>query len=500
MNTDNPRLMVRNLSVSFGTHRALDNLDLDIKAGHTLALLGANGSGKSTAVKALSGINKVETGAHVQMRGREISMDTLTPIEAQRQGLRVVHQEAPLVAALTVAEAMAMQLGFPTTFGMVRTATMLEQARNRLDAFDIRIDPRRLCGTLTPSERSLVSLAIALADVRVDEAVLVLDEATASLPTEEAHRFLVHVAEAAGRGLAVLMVTHRLAEVEEFCDEVVVLRDGKCVAEFGPESFDEVAIVQAMVGDEMLEGNTFCSADSTSTSNISMSISDLGGGALASASFEVREGTILGVAGRPGGGASDLLRLIGGIDRHTSGEIRLQEKIVQIRNPRDAVTRGIFYISSDRLTEGGVLPLTVFDNLILPLNERYGLRTKSAHHDAEQMVSTLDIKPFDTSVAFSTLSGGNQQKVLLARWLLLEPVILLLDDPTVGVDPHTREIMFEQFRMLASRGCTLIFRSSEPEQIARLCSRVLVVRDGRIVDDLTGDRITTEEVSLATFN
>lgn len=499
MTTDSLRLHIRDLSVSFGAHRALEGLELELRAGRILALLGANGSGKSTTVKALTGINPVEDGAEVTLHGHALQMGSLSPVEAQRRGIRVVHQEAPLVAALTVAEAMAMQLGFPTAAGFVLTTRMLREAQRHLDAFDIDIDPRRLCGTLTPSERALVSLAVALADIAVDDAVLILDEATASLSTGDARRFLVHVAEAASRGLAVLMVTHRLPEVQEFCDDIVVLRDGRRVASFDHSSYDEIRIVHAMVGGTTAPARATVSASRT-VGDIVLSAVGLAGGAVDGATFHASRGSIVGVAGRVGGGASDVLRLVAGVERVEGGVIALHGQTVRIRDPRDAVRRGVFYISSDRLTEGGVLPLSVFENLILPRTERYGLHTAKATGDAGRMMTTLDIRPASTSVALGTLSGGNQQKVLLARWLLLDPVVLLLDDPTVGVDPHTREVMFEQFRALADRGCTLLFRSSEPEQIARLCDRVLVLRDGRIVDELTDDRVTTEEVSLATFN
>jgi ABC-type sugar transport system ATPase subunit len=499
MTAAQPRLSVRDLSVSFGAHRALDSLTLDIQPGRILGLLGANGSGKSTTVKALTGINPVEPGAQLALDGAPLSTATLTPGEAQRRGIRVVHQEAPLVAALTVAESMAMQLGFPTVGGVLRSNQMIADAQRRLDMFDVDIDPRQLCSTLSPAERALVSLAIALADIAEDKALLILDEATASLSTDDARRFLEHVSEATTRGLAVLMVTHRLPEVAEFCDDIVVLRDGHRVATFDRESFDERDIVHAMVGEASTPARAATSSAGGPSAVTSLRVRGLTGGPVRNAGFTAERGSIIGFAGRAGGGASDVLRLIAGVTPMDRGEIEVLDRPVRVRHPKDAVDAGIFYISSDRLTEGGVLTLSVLDNLTLPRAERYGVRTGRRLADAERMVQALDIRPGDVSAPLSTLSGGNQQKVLLARWLLLDPTILLLDDPTVGVDPHTREVMFDTFRALAETGCTLLFRSTEPEQLARLCDRVLVIRDGMIADELTGARLTTEEVSLATF-
>jgi ABC-type sugar transport system ATPase subunit len=493
------RLSVRNLSVWFGGNRALDSLDLDVPAGRMVALLGANGSGKSTTVKALTGINPIRPGAKIRLGGAALAADAMNPVETQRRGIRVVHQEAPLVPDLTVAEAMAINLGFPTSAGFIRWRRLAEDSRRRLAAFGVAIDPDRLCRTLTASERALVSLAIALGDIRPESAVLILDEATASLSTSEAERFLDHVREAADRGLAVLMVTHRLPEVRRYCDELTVLRDGVTVARFDREDWDERAVVHAMVGAESDDAAADADRSGGADGANALVVSGLAGPGVAGASFAARSGEILGVTGRPGGGAAELLRLLGGIESATDGLLELGGEPAVVRAPRHAIGLGIFYISADRLTEGGVATMSVAENLILPRTERYGLGRVRAARDVARMMTELDVRPPDASVPFGSLSGGNQQKVLLGRWLLLEPRVLLLDDPTVGVDPHTREVMFRVLRSLADAGTTILLRSSEPEQLARLCDRVLVVRDGAVSGELTGDRMTTEEISLATF-
>jgi ABC-type sugar transport system ATPase subunit len=499
------RLSVRNFSVSFGGNRALDSLDLDVFPGSVVALLGANGSGKSTAVKALTGINPIDGGGSIRLNGSQLDVNALTPGVARSRGIRVVHQEAPLVPDLTVEETIALHVGFPTKSGLIRQRKLHRQSARLLAEFGIDIDLKRLCKTLSPSERSLVSLAVALGDIRVDEAVLILDEATASLSTTEAERFLLKVGELSDRGLAVLMVTHRLPEVRAHCDRTVVLRDGAVVESFTRSTFDEGEVVKAMVGPNVgrlageLRSAASGPAQAPGLKENRLVGRELRGPGIDGISFEAEQGEILGITGRAGGGASGLLRLVGGIEARESGTLTLGDVSVGARSAREAIGAGIFYLSADRLTEGGVPAMTVGENLVLPKVERYGWGQSKARKDISSMMALLDVRPSDPFATFGGLSGGNQQKVLLARWLLLGPRVLLLDDPTAGVDPHTREVIFANLRELAARGTTVLLRSTEPEQLARLCKRVLVIRDGLVVRELNDDRVTIEEISLATY-
>ena len=495
-----PRLSVRNLSVRFGTHLALDSLDLDVPAGKIVALLGANGSGKSTTVKALTGINPVSSGCRVSVGGVVLTADALNPITTRRRGIRVVHQEAPLIADLTVAEAIAVNLGFPTVGGFIRWKELTQTTLRRLGEFGVDIDPSRLCRSLNPSERALVSLAIALGDIEVESAVLILDEATASLSTADATRFLDHVRDAADRGLAVLMVTHRLPEVRQYCDEMVVLRDGVTVARFDRESFDERGVVHAMVGEAaQSRGDDHKVSPSRGAQARGLDIHELSGDVLQDVTLSVQPGEIIGIAGRPGGGAAELLRALAGLEPEARGRVTLGEVNLDLRSPRGPLGQGVCFISADRLNEGGIAEMTVAENLTLPKTERYGMGRARAKRDADRMIAQLDIRPSARDAPFGKLSGGNQQKVILGRWLLLDPDVLLLDDPTVGVDPHTREVIFATITSLAQSGAIILIRSSEPEQLARHCTRVVVIRDGRVTREFVGADLNTEKISLATF-
>ncbi len=345
-----------------------------------------------------------------------------------------------------------------------------------------------------------MSLAIALDDIEVDSAVLILDEATASLSTADATRFLDHVREAADRGLAVLMVTHRLPEVRQYCDAMVVLRDGVTVARFDRDSLDEREVVRAMVG----EGTQSRSDDhevspSRSTQARGLDIQKLSGDVLRDVTLSVQPGEIVGIAGRPGGGAGELLRSLAGLEPAPRGRVTLGEVALDLRSPRGPLGQSVCYVSADRLNEGGIAGMTVTENLTLPKTERYGMGLARAKSDAERMIAQLDIRPSAGEVPFGKLSGGNQQKVILARWLLLDPGVLLLDDPTVGVDPHTREVIFATITSLARLGAIVLIRSSEPEQLARHCTRVVVLRDGQVTQEFVGADLNTEKISLATF-
>jgi ABC-type sugar transport system ATPase subunit len=329
--------------------------------------------------------------------------------------------------------------------------------------------------------------------------VLILDEATASLTTADATRFLDHVRHAADRGLAVLMVTHRLTEVEQYCDEMVVLRDGVSVARFDRQSFDQREVIHAMIGEAAQSRSSDHDASPRDTQARHLDIEHLSGDVLQDITLSVEPGEILGIAGRAGEGAAELLRAIAGLEPQVRGRVKLGDANLDLRSPRGPIAEGICFISADRFKEGGIAQMTVAENLTLPKTERYGMGLARANRDADRMIAQLDVRPSTREATFGNLSGGNQQKVILARWLLLNPHVLLLDDPTVGVDPHTRDVIFATITSLALAGRIILIRSSEPEQLALHCSRVVVLRDGRITQELIGTDLNAEKISFATF-
>ncbi|OZF07767.1 hypothetical protein CH300_04945 [Rhodococcus sp. 15-1154-1] len=495
------RLQVRDLSVSYGRHEVVRGLSFDIPKGKIYSLLGSNGSGKSTTVKALTGVNTVGAETSVLLNGKLIRPRELTPSKSRSIGIRVVHQESPLIPNMTVAEMAALNTDFPLVGGtFVHRRQLQRRTREMLDEFDVRVDPSSLCGDLKAGERALVSLVVSMAGISPEQALLILDETTAPLSTRDAERFLDRVRSVADRGLAVLMVTHRLPEVSAYSDNALVLRDGVLVRTYDSESFSEQACINDMVGgtgrgrstDRRGAGGRDVDADKST-----VMARGLSGVTVRDVTVGVGPGEILGVTGRAGEGASELLRVLSGVEESTAGSVVVEGNPMSMTGPREAIAAGIYYLSLDRLVEGGIPLMTVRENMILPDVGRYGFGGRGAAAAVQGMIEELDIRPPDADVAFGSLSGGNQQKVLLARWLLMAPKVLVLDDPAAGVDPNTREIIFDTLRELSARGTSIIIRSSEPEHLVRLCDRVVVVNGGRIVEYI--EELTLEEISRATY-
>jgi ribose transport system ATP-binding protein len=306
------------------------------------------------------------------------------------------------------------------------------------------------------------------------------------------------------------MVTHRLAEVQDVCDRVLVLRDGQLVHEAGKGEMAPRDLIHHMVwrpgahrvssAEVRHEAIASATPVAQTQGEAALELVNLVGSGLKASTLRLRPGEIVGVVGRRDGGARALLRLVSGIDTPISGHVFVDGvRLPSVRHPRFALRHGITYLSSDRDIEGGIASMSVRENLTLPTAGRYWRRRSAERRDAREMIDLLDIRPADLNALFGRLSGGNQQKVLLGRWLLMPPRVLVLDDPTSGVDPTTRERIFETLRRLSDAGVAILFGSTEPEQLVRLCSRVLVMRDGVIAEELSGPNLETETISLASL-
>jgi ABC-type sugar transport system ATPase subunit len=430
----------------------------------------------------------------------------------------VVHQEAPLIPTMTIADYVGLSIGFPVVAGAITTRRLNRMTAELLAGVEISIDPSRLAGTLSGAERAAVHLALALHSSAPPASLLILDEATAALPDRDAASFLARVRAAADDGVGVMMVTHRLNEVREWCDRVVVLRDGHIVHESRAHTASAEVLVRqimgpsrgqatkpsdipASAGGDAASGPKLNTTGGPGSSSPRLQVEDLAGSAIRSVSFTLSRGEIVGVSGRLDGGVSELLRLVSGITRPSSGIVRVDGRVVDVaRHPLSAIQAGIVYLSANRLEEGGLPSLSVAENLTLPRAERYWMKRGQRHADVAWAIEILGITPSDPAASFGLLSGGNQQKVLLARWLLLKPKVLVLDDPTQGIDPGTRERMFALLSDLSKDGVSVVLHSTEPEQLARLSDRILIVQNGVVREELTGQRVTGREISVATFS
>lgn len=502
------------LTKSFAGQRVLDGVDIALDTGEVHALLGANGSGKSTLVKILTGVYQPHAG-QIRIGGRVLS-GIASPHEANALGIAVVHQEAPLIDTMSVAECIAIFRGYPmAAFGRIRWRALHDEAAAMLGRFGVTVSPRQLAGKLNPAQRALVALVIALDRVTAGLELLVLDEVTASLPEDQAAGYLERVAAIAARGVAVLMVTHRLSELKGLAGQVTVLRDGRRVYAAPAGELGEDGLVAHMIGSRR-NGVTRRATAASSAGAVrrlwdvgagggrlpaepgqsAVAVEHLAGEFLRDISFAVEAGEIVGVAGLVDSGVGELPQVLGGVLPRHAGAIRVAGRALPARlTPREAIDAGVALLPADRLRNGGIATLTVADNAVLPQVGRYWHRRGREQATLKEMVSLLDIRPPLPRALFGKLSGGNQQKVLLGKWLLTRPALLVLDDPTSGVDPAAREKIFEILRDAAGEGIGVLFFSTEPEQLAAMCSRVLVLKAGRVAAELAGTELSRETIS-----
>jgi ribose transport system ATP-binding protein len=498
-------LVVRGARKSFAGIDVLKGVNLDIQRGEIHALVGSNGSGKSTFVKLITGTYSADRGTEIEFHGQKYGTNLKPPI-ARAMGVRAVHQEAPLIDQLTVAEHFGLEQGFPVgPLGWVRRRALNRKAGEALERVGAQVDPKALASQLSASQRAQTSLALAMADIDAESGLLVLDEATALLPAPEAAPILRQVSGLAKEGIGVLIVTHRLGEVSEHAHRTTVLRDGEVVLETGPTTpHDE--LVNAMVGrtsDEAIDAHhDLAQRDIDRSGDAVLRVSGLSGaGFVENVSFEVHAGEILGIAGIGGSGTSEVARMLSGAEHRDAGEIEVDGKPAGKRwTARHAINAGVCFLPQDRHAEGGVLTLSLEQNVSLPRYDNYFMKTKAERSDVDGVIKDLEVQPPDRGKTFAEFSGGNQQKALLGKWLMLDPRVLVLDDPTYGVDPNARETLLHKVAELAEGGAAVVVISTEPEQLARVSDRVLVMRSGRLSGELTGDDINEVAISLACFS
>lgn len=526
-----PVLTLTGITKSFGDVAALDDVSLDLLPGEVHALLGANGSGKSSLVKVMTGVYQPDAGTLAI--GGVRSAGLASPAEAAQRGVRVVHQESPLIDTLSVAEAVAIFRGFGTSsLGRIGWRRLRQQVQDLLDRMDVPVSAGQLCGSVGPADRAGLALAIVVGDqFETDQdggsgvRLLIVDEVTAAIHESETGRHLDRLRALADRGVAVVMVTHRLAELR-VADRLTVLRGGRVVYQSAGATRQPAAVLVAeMVGpndvphrqgrrdgkeDQAGEGGVLAELWRVAPSrarrvvptapagvNPAPAITAVGltGFQLRDVSFTALPGEVLGFAGLRGSGVEELPRLLSGDQAWVSGEVSVGgRRIVRGGRPRAMIEAGLTAIPADRLRAGGVGSLSVRENIALPSLREYWHRPGLWDRVTDSVGRAFDVRPAGGHRLFGGLSGGNQQKVLLGKWLLLRPGVLVLDDPTYGVDPAAREILFEAVADAAHRGVCVLFLSTEPEQLVRLCDRILILKDGAILTELSGTDIILETV------
>ncbi|WP_435258339.1 sugar ABC transporter ATP-binding protein [Thioclava sp. FR2] len=479
-----------------GVH-ALKSVHFNLVAGEVHALMGENGAGKSTLMKILSGIYQPDGGT-LEVMGKQVTIDG--PQEAQALGIGIIHQELALMNDLTVAQNMFIGREPRRTFGMFTDeAQMNKDAAAIFNHMKVDIAPDTEVGTLTVARQQLVEIAKALS---YNASVLIMDEPTSALnDTEVAHLFTI-IDELKSKGVGIIYITHKMDEVKRIADRVTVMRDGAYIDTLPAAETPMATVIQLMVGRELADVHR---AEGAGTSEEVLRVTGLNRGrAVRDVNFSLNKGEILGFAGLMGAGRTEVARAIFGADPIDSGEIQIHGKKVKIDQPKDAVGHGIAYLSEDRKHFGLVTGMSVRDNVTMASWDRFRsklgfMRDNDLRTVAREYVAKLKVKTPSIEQETRLLSGGNQQKVVIAKWLLRDCDILIFDEPTRGIDVGAKAEIYRLLESLAAEGKAIIVISSELPEILRLSHRVVVMCEGRITGELDGKTTTQEEImTLAT--
>jgi len=503
MTPPRPVVEMLDVSITFGAVRALDSVSLRLLPGEVHALMGENGAGKSTLIKALTGVYTIDSG-RVEIAGVETQF--ATPAAAQHAGISTVYQEVNLVPNLTVAENMLLGRE-PRRFngiGPIDRRAMNRRAAASLQGLGIDIDPGSELGSHPIAVQQLVAIARA---VDTDARVLILDEPTSSLDADEVARLFEVMRSLRDQGTAIVFVSHFLDQVFEISDRMTILRNGRVVGERLVEGTTQLELVQLMIGRDLqvlerLDHAVHEASEEAATEQRLPVLSAVGlgrKGSLEATDLTLYPGEVVGIAGLLGSGRTELARLLFGADAPDTGELTVRgSSRRRLRSPRHAIDRKLAFCSEDRKAEGVFEELSVADNMLLGLQATRGwlrpIPTATREKLVTEFMTALDVRPADPSLPMRSLSGGNQQKVLLARWLITEPDVLLLDEPTRGIDIGAKTQIQQLVADLAEKGMSVVFISAELEEVLRLSHRLVVLKDRRKIAERPNRGIDVNDV------
>ncbi|WP_090527177.1 sugar ABC transporter ATP-binding protein [Paraburkholderia sartisoli] len=487
---------MQDIQISFGGVPALRSAQLSVAAGEVHALIGQNGAGKSTMIKILTGAYR-RAGGTVRFEGREI--DFRTPKEAREAGISTIYQEINLVPFRSVAENIFLGRE-PRRFGLIDWRAVQQRAAALLESFGLQIDVKKPAGSYSTAIQQMVSLARAVSS---DAKMVIMDESTSSLDEREVELLFNVVRKLRDDGRAVIFVSHRLDELYALCDRVTVMRDGQTVAQSAMADMDKLQLVTTMLGRTLaavVQDDTAAreanlarrGAQTLSAKNLAAhpKVNDV--------SLDVHAGEAVGLAGLLGSGRTETMRLLFGADPAAHGALEIDGKPVALKSPQDAIARGLAYLTEDRKLEGIVPELSVRDNLTLvclrTLSKHGIVDVKKQQEIVDRFIASLGIKLRSPDQPIRELSGGNQQKVLLARWLATQPRVLLLDEPTRGIDVGAKADVAKIVRELRDFGLAVLMSASELEELTAVADRAVVIRDGRTVAELNGGEMNEASI------
>jgi len=487
-------LELKGIAKYFPGIKALDNVNFTIRTGEVHALIGENGAGKSTLVKIMTGVYQPTRG-EILMKGQPVHFKT--SYEAQAAGVAAIHQEASMFSELTVTENIFM--GHHIRKGRMNTLdwkTMKRQTKELLERLELDIHPDTLIKNLGTAQRHMVEIAKALS---VEARVVIMDEPTSALSLKEVEELYKIVRQLREQGKAIVFISHKFDEIFEICDHFTVFRDGQYIGEGDVADSTVDGIVKMMVGRSL---NRMFPKKTTEIGPPVMEVKDLSlTGFFKDVSFTLHKGEILGFFGLVGAGRSEVMRTIFGIDRKSEGTILLKGEKTEISSPRTAMKRGIAFVPEDRQQQGAILEMSLTHNITLPQIDRLSsfglLNTPKERRVTEEFGNMMEIKAASWKVNTDTLSGGNQQKVVLAKWLATNPRILILDEPTKGIDVATKAAVHQFVSEMASRGLAVILVSSELPEVLGMADRVVVMHEGRVTRTFSRDEADSDSIILA---
>lgn len=489
------QILMQNIHKAFGTNQVLKGVDFELKDGEVHALMGENGAGKSTMMNVLTGLHLKDEGV-IRIDGKETYFHN--PKEAEQNGITFIHQELNIWPEMTVLENLFIGKEIKTSFGLLKTKEMKALAKEQFERLGVSISLDKEAGSCSVGEQQMIEIAKAL---MTKAKVIIMDEPTAALTEREIDKLFLVIASLKKDGVSIVYISHRMEEIFAICDRITVMRDGKTIdtKRIAETNFDEV--VRKMVGRELTD--RFPERQSN-PGKVMLEVKNLTNkGLFENVSFSVRSGEIVGVSGLMGAGRTEIMRAIYGMDHLDGGEIWINGKKVSIKSPHQAVELGIGFITEDRKDEGLILDFSIKDNIVLPTLFSFApkgiINEKSEEDFVNLLIKRLTVKTESSRIPVGKLSGGNQQKVVIAKWVGIGPKVLILDEPTRGVDVGAKREIYQLMNELTDRGVAIIMVSSELPEVLGMSDRILVVHEGRINGELAKSEATQEKImTLAT--
>lgn len=499
-------LAVTEASKTFGGIRVLDRVGFTLQSGQVCALIGQNGCGKSTLIKILSGFHQPDPGIEIRMGGADIG--SALGGSPGRTGMAFIHQDLALVESMTICENLRINRFSSGPVGRIRWSAERAVVRSALDRVGLLVSPDATVGSLSVTERALVAIARGLTDIDESEhdgRLLVLDEPTAYLPAAGVERLFEVIRGLAEAGTSVLFVSHRLDEVLDHCDRVLVLRNGRLVADRPLPGEDSDSLLELMLG-RPPEGMYPDRTRTPERGAVALRVTGLAGRYCEGVDFEARGGEVVGFVGLPGGGYDEIPYLLCGASRASAGTVEVAGRSLDAARltPGSALRAGVALLPADRKGASGAVRMTAAENMTLPTLHRFTrwrsvLRHRGERQEVDGQLDRFDVRPRNGDLALALMSGGNQQKVLLAKWILAGPDVLALHEPTQGVDVGAKKDVFAHLATLAEAGKVVLVSSVEHEDLAHLCDRVHVVQRGRVTATLEGRRLTAHALAAAVY-